>query len=630
MIYNNLIYFLTAIFLFSMADTPIKPTFPVWQALPLVLLILFLFDRFVRSVFRKNRAKQSVGYFKAEKYSAIAALLAYTLLVFPLDLRYYLSFLSFGNSIPALVNIGGLVVFLTLFVVIWRRARESYEIVFARRYRPVVFILSNIKANLPIVIPWMILTLCYDLISFIEWPWLQQIIASPWGDVLFFGTFLLFVFIFFPPLVKKLWGCKKIEDGPLREHLNDFCKRQNFSAELYIWPLFEGRVITAGVMGVIPGLRYILITPALLETMSMDELDSVMAHEIGHVKRFHLILYVLLIGSFAVSAGILGEPLFYYFFAKDFFYNVVSFTGFSPDTLRNVFVAVPSLLFLLLFFRYIFGYFMRNFERQADLHVIPVLGNSSAIISAFEKIAILSGNIRDQPSWHHFGIGQRIDFLKSCEKKPELIPRHHRKVRLSLLVYGILLASALIFSQRLSFEESISVYDEKYTRADLLYNAHQEEYPAHWLFFAGNYLLEHKLENRAMIAFDLAIDIAPDQPDILNNYAWTLLTSKEVALRDPDKALELARRAAELDPSGIILDTLATAMWANGYIEEAVNTEQKALLADPEKALYYQSQINRFQQYTYQEELQNQSIGDLPAELQQLTEEKDNGLSRGA
>lgn len=596
-----------------MATPSVKALLPWWLALASFLVILFIFDRFAKRVFAKNGTKQSAGYFSAEKRAAIGALAVYAVMVFGLDLKYYLAFLSVSDAVPALVNIGGLIVFLLLFVIIWSRARPSYEAVFARSYRTSVFIFSNIKANLPIVIPWMILTLCYDLIAFLPWPRLREIVDSSWGDLLFFGTFLVFVFIFFPPLVRRLWGCKPLKDGPLKDHLTLFCKSQNFSADLYIWPLFEGRVITAGVMGVIPGLRYILITPALLETMTVKELDSVMAHEIGHVKRFHLLLYVFLVGGFVVSGGFLAEPLFYYFFAGDFFYSLVSLTGFSPEIMRNGFVAVPSLIFLLLYFRVIFGYFMRNFERQADLHVFPVQGNASAIISAFEKIAVLSGNIRNQPSWHHFGIGERVDFLEKCEQDQGLILKHHRKVGRSLFLYVMVLFAALMLSQNISYDKAQALYEEKYIRADLLYDAEKEENPGHWLFFAGNFFLEHKLEKRAVIAFELALEREPNQPDILNNFAWLLLTSQEIELRNPRRALAMARTAARLKPSGVILDTLATAWWANGFVDQAVETEKRALFVDPGQAEYYNSQVEKFRRFTYHEDMENSGTGELPS-----------------
>ncbi len=610
MIYNNLLFFLAAIFLFSMATVPSETMLSAWIAAPSFLLVFGIFDWIVRYIFLKQAAQETSGYFRAEKRASILALLFFVVLVFGLDLKYYLSFLSFRDTVPAFVNIGGLIVFLFLFVIMWRRARKCYEVVFSRQYRSRAFIFSNIKANLPIVIPWVILTLFYDVINLMDWPWLHNLVNSEWGDVVFFGVFILFVFIFFPPLVRRLWGCKELGEGPLKDHLTAFCKSQNLSASIYLWPLFEGRVITAGVMGIIPGLRYILITPALIDSMNVEELDSVMAHEIGHVKRFHLPLYVFLIGGFIVTSGFLGEPLFYFFFAKDYFYSFIEFSGFSPDAIRNVAMTVPALIYLLLFFRFVFGYFMRNFERQADLHVFPVLGDSRAIISAFEKIALLSGNVRNKPSWHHFGIGQRVDYLQKCEKHPTWINRQHKKVKLSLGIYIIVITTALFISLQIPIEESRALFESKYTRADLIYNAEKVEHPALWLQAYGDAFVQHKMESSAIIAYELAMDRESNHPDILNKFAWLLLTSEDMNLRNPKKALNLSRTAAVLKPRGYILDTLAVAWWANGFAEKAIKTERQALFADPLNSSYYKSQVERFRRITYAEEMEKEFLKD--------------------
>ncbi|MCW5214429.1 hypothetical protein VU13_03840 [Desulfobulbus sp. US5] len=42
-----------------------------------------------------------------------------------------------------------------------------------------------------------------------------------------------------------------MEPGPLRHGIERFCRNQNFSSEILYWPLFEGKMITAGVMGIV-------------------------------------------------------------------------------------------------------------------------------------------------------------------------------------------------------------------------------------------------------------------------------------------------------------------------------------------------------------------------------------------
>ena len=283
--YTNLLLFLVAIFLFSVDRIPSTPLLPAWQAMLAFVVLLFGYAQIARRLFGRVSADQSAEYFQSEKQLSILALIFFGASLYLCDAKYYLSLLPFGNAMPALVNLAGLGLFVVFLALMWRAGQEKYALIFERRQSTWAFVLANIKANLPIVLPWLMLSLLYDIVALLPFPRLQQLIASEWGDLLLFGFFLFFVVIFFPPLVRRLWNCKKLPDGPLKKHLDAFCARQNFSAEYYLWPLFEGRMLTAAVMGILPGLRYILLTPALIETMTIAEIEAIMAHEIGHVKN---------------------------------------------------------------------------------------------------------------------------------------------------------------------------------------------------------------------------------------------------------------------------------------------------------------------------------------------------------
>jgi tetratricopeptide (TPR) repeat protein len=420
------------------------------------------------------------------------------------------------------------------------------------------------------------------------------------------------VVVFFPPLVRRLWNCRELPEGYLKNRLDSFCARQNFSVTFYLWPLFEGRALTAGVIGIVPGLRYILITPALIETMTGEELEAVVAHEIGHVKKLHLLLYVLILGGFSVLAGLLAEPLIYLALSQERFTRLLIASNISPDTVLTLVGAVPLLLCLLLYFRFLFGYFVRNFERQADLFSLAAIGNARALISAFEKIAAMSGNIRNQRNWHHFGIGERIDCLLHAERDPGLIARHDRKVRRSLWAYVATLALAIALVQFIPKEELAARYQEQFAETVIFHMARQEPERALWQRLIGDLMASRKMEDQALAAYEKAMALDPGNPEILNNLAWLLLTAERLELRDPFTALTLARTAAAVQPRGYILDTLATAYWANGLIDEAVHAERQAILADPAQRRFYLAQIARFTARSYEDE------------VEQLKKERDN------
>ena len=599
--YTNLLLFLVAIFLFSVDTVPEAPFLPGWQSLLLFVLLLVGYNRLAGKLFKRPRAIRSAGYFQTEKQLSILALVFFGATLYVCDSKYYLSLVSFGNSMPALVNIAGLMLFVLFLAIMWRAGQKNYELIFGRKHSTVTFVLSNIKANLPIVLPWVILSLLYDIVALLPLPGLQKVIASEWGDLVFFGFFLFFVLIFFPPLVRRLWGCKKMPDGYLKRHLDLFCAKQNFTADYYLWPLFEGRVLTAAVMGIVPGLRYILLTPALIETMSRAEIEAIMAHEIGHVKKYHLLLYIFLITGFSLLVGMLAEPFIYLFLSFPFLNGLIALSGISAETALTLLGSIPLLIFMLVYFRFVFGYFIRNFERQADLFSLATIGDGQALVSAFEKISVLSGDIRDQPNWHHFGIGERIDCLELAEQEPEQIGRHNRKVRYSLFAYVAILLLTVALVRQIPTEVLAQRYQENFAESVLLQKVKQEPDRALWQRLIGDLMLTRKMEEKALTAYEKAYSLEPVNPEIMNNYAWLLLTSENLSLRDPLKALTLARAAATLQPKGHVPDTLATAYWANGLVDEAVRTEKQAAFVDMAQKRFYLAQISKFTSQSYEE-----------------------------
>ena len=601
--YNNLLYFLTAIFFFSMAPASGTPLLPGWASASLFVLSLIGYGRLVHVLHIKAGSRTSAAYFKAERQASILAIFFFGLAVYFCDLKGYLSVLSWKQALPSLVNVAGLLLFFLYLALMWRVARPHYQRIFGRNYTSAAFIALNIKVNLPIVLPWVLFSFCYDFFSLLPWPGLHALLLSSWGDLLFYLLFLFFILLLFPPLVRRLWGCARMPAGPLRDQLTAFCARQNFTAEFYLWPLFEGRMLTAGVMGFVPGLRYILITPALLEALTLEELEAVMAHEIGHVKEKHLLLYLALIAGFSLVVGLWAEPWSYFLLSCDFFYSLIRWSGASLETMMLLCTAIPLLAIMLLYFRYLFGYFIRNFERQADLHVFSAISSSHAMVSALEKIALLSGNIRDQPSWHHFGIGERVAYLEKCEQDPQERRRHKRKVWFSLAAYLLALATVLILAQQIPVEGLARQYEERYIEAVLWQKVEQEPDKGLWLQLAGDLMQQKKMEKKALDAYERALAFAPVSPDLMNNLAWLLLTSEDLQLRDPPRALALARSAVLAKPLGSFLDTLGLAYWANGLIEEAMAAEEQALLADPGARDYYQQQIDRFRSTKYPQEL---------------------------
>ncbi len=108
-----------------------------------------------------------------------------------------------------------------------------------------------------------------------------------------FGVLLLMLAWGFPALVIRLWKCSPMPTGRERSSLENFFREHGFRyKELFLWNLLQGSTATAGIMGIFPGSRYILLTPSLLSLLEPEELKAVMAHEMGHVRHLHMVFYL--------------------------------------------------------------------------------------------------------------------------------------------------------------------------------------------------------------------------------------------------------------------------------------------------------------------------------------------------
>ena len=87
--------------------------------------------------------------------------------------------------------------------------------------------------------------------------------------------------------------------------------------------------------------------------------------------------------------------------------------------------------------------------------------------------------------------------------------------------------------------------------------------------------------------FRAALELKPDWIPAVASLAWLLATAPEAAIRDPDRALRFAERAAELTErrDASALDILAAAYASAGRFDEAVATCDLAFTLKPDTAL---------------------------------------------
>ncbi len=221
----------------------------------------------------------------------------------------------------------------------------------------------------------------------------------------------------FPYVLAKAWGCDLLTDAKTLAavHRLEKVSGARFS-RVYLWEPGGGNVQNAAAVGLAQPFRYLFLTPALVKGMHQDELDAVILHELGHVKKRHLLFYL-----FTSLAGI----------------NAAVIGGALCSCLTHSERFIITAFFVLFYFRFVFGWLSRNMERQADLFAMEKSGAARPMVNALEKLALSAGRIRLAASWHHLGIAERVDYLRLAERRPEVARGHHALVRAIMLAgYG--------------------------------------------------------------------------------------------------------------------------------------------------------------------------------------------------
>ncbi|MFW5908874.1 MAG: M48 family metalloprotease, partial [Desulfosalsimonas sp.] len=494
----------------------------------------------------------------------------------------------------------GALVFLALFIgylsIIWASAYSLHERLYKTGISRRNYVLSNISFSVPVLLPWLCLSTVADIINLLPFEPLRSFLNSTWGQFVYFLFFLFIIAIFGPALIQLFWGCKPLKSSDIREKIENICKRAGVAyREIVVWPLFGGRMITAGVLGLVSRFRYILVTPALLRYLSPVEIEAVMAHEIGHVKHKHLLFYLFFFAGYLVISFAALDLLAYGSLYIQMTAGLAGYFEPGNQTFVSIIFSIAMITIFLVYFRFVFGYFMRNFERQADIYVYNIMDSAAPMISTFHKIAATSGQSPEKPNWHHFSISERIGYLRKCEEDKTWINAHHRKIRIGLAIYVIAILTLGWFGYNLHFGADSERVTEKIA-VQVLENRIKKEpqNPDLHIMLADLHFFRENLA-KAEKFYHNALSINNKDVRALNNLAWLYATSpKNSEFYRPEQALELAQKAAKISSEPHILDTLAESYYINGVVEKAIETEKMALSKAGAKRKHYSKQLEKY------------------------------------
>ncbi len=605
--FTNIIFFILALLIYYTRSLgPRLPFVDLWVNAGTLCLFLAVFGletwrRFHRLYLlaldnRQGSYSLQRGYQQTTQYLMILALIFFASEIYLLNFKSLVAVIPGAGRFASLEGALGITLYLIHVALIWILGYPAQATIFRSFQTRGSYLRSQLQFNLPILFPWFLITLLSDLIELVSSPGLRSFLNQPLGEMIYVLIFLTVLSIFFPFLIKTWWQCRPIPEGPKKEILFDFCRKLGAPfQQIFLWPAFGGSMLTAGVMGLVKRFRYLLITPSLLDLLEPEELMGVVAHEIGHIRKKHLLFYLGFFAGYILLAVFFSQwltrQLFQYPAILDFLY---SWRDYFED-LTSVFMVLPVALGLILYFRFLFGFFMRNFERQADLFALKTMGSPEPLIRSLEKIGYSSGQSRNLPSWHHFSIAQRVAFLESAGRRPDLVRRHDKKIYWSIGLFFFLLVGLGFYGikERIWLSPGTDG-DSRVLESFLTQELRSRPGDTKILMALAMIYHDEKKYQQAETHYEKILQKEPKNYLALNNLAWLLATSKDPGLFQPIKALSLAKEAADLKPDPIILDTLAEAYLVNGRPDMALEIIRQVLTKNPPNRSYYQDQEERF------------------------------------
>ncbi len=153
---------------------------------------------------------------------------------------------------------------------------------------------ENFLTNLRMIIlgaPTLLLPFCYFGTQkiFPQLPFLLFL-------VLLLGQYALLTALFgcvIPFVMSWIWKGSPLEDGALRQRLQQLAHNAGVVyRDIILLRTQSSKLANAWVAGILPQWRSVFLTDYLLEHLTLEEIETIFAHELGHIKHRHLLKQV--------------------------------------------------------------------------------------------------------------------------------------------------------------------------------------------------------------------------------------------------------------------------------------------------------------------------------------------------
>jgi STE24 endopeptidase len=244
----------------------------------------------------------------------------------------------------------------------------------------------NVKTFISDLLKSWIITAVIGAVVFAAVLWLfANVYRYAWlyafATIVIFELFITFIApVAIMPLFNKY---TPLEDGELKNSIEEYAKKENFKMKgLFKMDSSKRSTKSNAFFTGFGKFRRIVLFDTLIQNHTVDELTSILAHEMGHFKLGHIVKHIIF--SFVLS----GIMLFVFSLLID---KVWLYDAFFMRT-QPVYAGIIFFSFLYapvsLIISTVSNYFSRKHEYKADFYAVITYRKPQAMINALKKLSV--------------------------------------------------------------------------------------------------------------------------------------------------------------------------------------------------------------------------------------------------
>jgi Zn-dependent protease with chaperone function len=406
------------------------------------ILIAYLVTSYVARTFPAHKAENLPRLYRLRRYIIVFECLSLAgylcnlyLLKLPVLIDKYFGFFRMENLRQMLALLPLLISLICIRLAFYQMNRLQQG-----HYREVLSL--QFKFLLFPLLPMFVYLLTMDALYWLPYSAKVFIVEHPYILIGLILPVIVSAYIFAPLLMQFLWKTEPLAAGSgLKQKLERLTKQSGAKhQDIVVWQTGSLLIANAAVAGTFPWNRRIFLTDALLKYFTDEEIETVVAHELGHIRYKHIQTYML----FSL----------FYLLSYPFFYVLIEEPLVTHFGESQILSTLCSLTFLIIYFVFIFRYLSRRCEHQADLYAVRLTEKPESFKTALMKLAVLNSVPKSIRRFFesfntHPSIDRRIEFVNRWIERKPAIQRYKNyllevKILIALLPIFCLLAVLLL------------------------------------------------------------------------------------------------------------------------------------------------------------------------------------------